>query len=46
MLTLGFTLLAGMIALNLLGGYMLTGLRRMMVQTNKAVAGVSVKPFG
>lgn len=44
MLTLGFTLLAGMMALNLLGGYMLTGLRRMTVQTYQQIGSFELVP--
>lgn len=44
MLTLGFTLLAGMVTLNLLGGYMLTGLKRLTVQTYQQIGGFELTP--
>lgn len=44
MLTLGFTLLAGMLALNLLGGYILTGLRRLTVQTYQQIGSFELTP--
>lgn len=37
MVTLGFTLLAGIVALNLLGGYIMTGLKQMTIRTYQQI---------
>jgi len=44
MMTLGFTLLAGIITLNLLGGYIMTGLKQLTVRTYQQIGSFELSP--
>ncbi len=44
MLTLGFTLLAGIVALNLMGGYLVNGLKQLIVHTYGQIGSFELTP--
>ncbi len=44
MVTLGFTLLAGIVSLNLLGGYIMSGLKQLMLHTYQQIGSFELSP--